>query len=365
MEETTTDFFQNLYTADASAQPDIITQTWQQKIDEHANATLCAEYTEEEISFALFQIGPQKAPGPDGFPACFYQRNWGTLKDDIIRAVKTFFDSGIMPDGVNDTTIVLIPKIKNPTSLKDYRPIGLCNVIYKVVSKCLVNRLRPLLHDIISPTQSAFIPGRMITDNAIIAFECIHALQNGSKSAGQFCAYKVDLMKAYDRVDWRFLEVAMRRLGFCEKWICWIMTCVKTVRFSVRFNGKLLKSFKPSRGLRQGDPLSPYLFLLVGEGLSTLIQNQVNTGDLEELKICRRCPGITHLLFADDSLLFFKGTAEQAGKINDILRAYEKSTGQQLSPAKCCLMLGQGCTQEDGDAVASILGVESKSFDEK
>jgi hypothetical protein len=106
-----------------------------------------------------------------------------------------------MPDGINDSAIVLILKTKTPASLKDYRPISLCNIIDKVVSKCLVNRLRPLLQDLISETQSAFIPGRMITDNATIAFECIHALQSGSKNAGKFCAYKLDLMKAYDRVD--------------------------------------------------------------------------------------------------------------------------------------------------------------------
>lgn len=106
-----------------------------------------------------------------------------------------------MPDGVNDTSIVLIPKVQFLENLKDFIPISLCNVIYKVVSKCLVNRLRPLLDDIISPNQSAFISGRMITDNALIAFECIHTINSCTADRGNFCAYKLDLSKAYDRVD--------------------------------------------------------------------------------------------------------------------------------------------------------------------
>jgi hypothetical protein len=104
------------------------------------------------------------------------------MKEDIIRAVKEFFRSGIMPEGVNDTTIVLVPKIAYPEKLADVRPISLCNVLYKVVSKCLVNRLRPLLGKLITPNQSAFVPGRMITDNALIAFECIHAIQQAPRN---------------------------------------------------------------------------------------------------------------------------------------------------------------------------------------
>lgn len=144
------------------------------------NQNLCRDFSEEEISDALFQIGPLKAPGPDGFLARFFQQNWGLLKQDVIIGVKEFFNSGVMPEGVNDTCIVLIPKIQHPGKLKDFRPISLCNVIYKVMSKCLVNCLRPLLQDIISPSQSAFIPGRMITDNALIAFECSHAISTNT-----------------------------------------------------------------------------------------------------------------------------------------------------------------------------------------
>lgn len=122
----------------------------------------------------------------------------------MVAAVQRFFEDGNLPGGINDTAIVLIPKGPNPVELKDFRPISLCNVIYKIISKCLVNRLRPFLEQIISKEQSAFVPGRLITDNALIAFECIHAIQR--PYGKDFFAYKLDLSKAYDRVDWGFLK---------------------------------------------------------------------------------------------------------------------------------------------------------------
>jgi hypothetical protein len=298
MEGMATDFFQNLYTRDEVINPHIITDFLSSCIDDETNRTLYAPFSDKEISDALFQIGPLKAPGPDGFPARFLQRNWDLLKGEVTLAVQNFFANGVMPEGVNDTTIVLIPKKDDPADLKDFRTISLCNVIFKVVSKCLVNRLRPLLEDIIAPMQSAFIPGRLITYNALIAFECIHTIQTGSAAQRKFCAYKLDMAKAYDRVDWRFLEGVLAKLGFHSQWIQWVMACVTTVGYTIRFNGNMLDSFTPSRGIRQGDPLSPHLFLFVADGLSCLIRKEIECNALREFHICRRAPGISHLLFA-------------------------------------------------------------------
>jgi hypothetical protein len=160
-----------------------------------------------------------KALGPDGFPARFFQCNWGTLKEEVIPAVQEFFRNGIMPAGVNDATIVLIPKVDQPKKVTDFRPISLCDVIYKVVAKCLVNRMRPFLDEIVSPNQSAFVPDRLIIDNGLLAFECFHYILQEKDPEKSFCAYKLDLSKAYDRVDWRFLEQAMEKLGFSHQWV--------------------------------------------------------------------------------------------------------------------------------------------------
>jgi hypothetical protein len=139
------------------------------------------------------------------------------LKAEVINAVRLFFLTGNMPDGVNDTAIVLIPKNGQPETLKDFRPISLCSVLYKIIAKCLLNRVRPILGDIISINQSAFVPGRLITDNALVAFECMHFIEHNKKQENNFCAYKPDLSKAYDRADWGFLRNAMERMVFSHR----------------------------------------------------------------------------------------------------------------------------------------------------
>ena len=171
----------------------------------------------------------------------------------------------------NYTHIVLIPKIKSPEKMSNYRPISLCNVIYKIISKVLANRLKKILPQLISPTQSAFVPGRLITDNILVAYESPHTMhgrKNGKKGS---LALKLDISKAYDRVEWAFLKSIMVKMGFPDVWIDRVMCCVSTSFFSIKINGKAYGNIIPSRGLRQGDPLSPYLFLLYAEGFTSLL----------------------------------------------------------------------------------------------
>lgn len=197
-------------------------------------------------------IGANEAPGPDGFTTSFYQIHWDLLGPSVTQAVLDFLNGGSLPDSVNRTTLVLIPKIKNPQEMKHFRPISLC-------SKVLAIRLRLFLDEIISEEQSAFVPGRLIIDNVLIAYECTHYLQRKKGKSGA-CAIKLDMAKAYDRVEWEYLRSIMLKLGFHESFVSLIIRCVTSVSFSVRVNGSLSQCFRPTRGIRQGGVRSPPIY---------------------------------------------------------------------------------------------------------
>jgi hypothetical protein len=169
---------------------------------------------------------------------------------EITQEVLLALNSGVIPEGWNDTTVVLIPKVDDPERITQFRPISLCNVIYKIISKMLAARLKEILPDVIAPMQSAFFPGRLITDNVLVAYECVHSIKNKRAGNNATCAVKFDMHKAYDRVEWIFLEGMMRRLGFSERWISMMMACVNSVRYQVRFNSEETDTFVPTRGLR-------------------------------------------------------------------------------------------------------------------
>ncbi|GJZ02917.1 reverse transcriptase [Tanacetum coccineum] len=164
-----------------------------------------------EVYDAVSQMHPSKAPGPDGMTALFYQKFWNIVGPTTVNVVTEFFRTGIMPPNINKTLITLIPKVPSPESLKDLRPISLCNVIYKIISKVIANRLKGVLPTLIDETQSAFVTGRMITDNAIVAFEVFHWLKNKRSGRKGAMALKVDMSKAYDRVEWAFIKAVLER----------------------------------------------------------------------------------------------------------------------------------------------------------
>ncbi|MCI00450.1 RNA-directed DNA polymerase (Reverse transcriptase), partial [Trifolium medium] len=300
---------------------------------------------------------PDKAPGPDGFNPAFYQHFWNICGDDIFEATKEWLERGYFPSSLNETNICLVPKCENPVSMKDLRPISLCNVLYKMVSKLLANRLKGCLDRCVSEEQSAFVEGRSITDNALIAIEVIHALKRRTRGLKGEFALKIDISKAYDKVDWGFLRGMLERMGFANKWIHWMMLCVSSVTYSVLVNFEKVGPIFPGRGLRQGDPLSPYLFILVTEGLTTLIKNSVARGDLHGVKICRGAPLVSHLLFADDCFLFCRSTLEETNHLMSILKTYEEASGQEINMTKSEVFFSRNISMAAQEDLARIMGV--------
>lgn len=170
------------------------------KVTMAMNTSLMKDFT-EEVKKALDSIGDLKAPRPDGMPSVFYKNFWEIVGGRVVQEVLGVLNGGPMPEGWNDTTIVLIPKVKNPSQVKDLRPISLCNVLYKLVSKVHANRLKQILPEIISPAQSAFVPGRLITDNILLAYEFSHYMRTRRKGSRGCTAVKLDMSKSYDRVE--------------------------------------------------------------------------------------------------------------------------------------------------------------------
>lgn len=179
------------------------------------------------------------------------------VNHDVTKAILSWLNRGI-PTPLNHTFIKLIPKTNSLEYAHHFQPINLCNVLYKIYSKVLANRLKKLLPSIITKHQSAFTKDRLILDKILVAFETLHNIQNYKSSTHGYMALKLDMSKAYDRVEWYFLEELMRKMDFNERWINLVMGYVKTVSYFVLINGKPCGMIYPTKGIRQGDPLSPF-----------------------------------------------------------------------------------------------------------
>jgi len=314
----------------------------------------------KEIKAACFSIHADRAPGPDGFSASFFQTNWITVGNQIILEIQEFFSSGNLPRNINATHVRLIPKVSSPKSMKDYRPIALCSVYYKIIAKLLTKRLHPFLHFLISENQSAFVPQCAIADNVLITHEALHYLHNSKAKETCFMAVKTDMSKAYDRVEWDFIELVMERLGFHKIWIRWIMQCITTVSYSYLLNGTAQGLVTPQRGLRQGDPLSPFIFILCSEVLSGLCNKAQIRGDFTGIKLGKKSPRINHLLFADDTMFFCKSDPQDCETLMIILQQYEQASGQFINPQKSAVTFSARTGLETKDRVKLLLGIEKE-----
>ncbi|CAM8977963.1 unnamed protein product [Rhodiola kirilowii] len=354
-------YFQKIF----QAKVDMRTMNWEAHlqhvvptVDEVMNASLIEEISEVEIRRAVFAQGPLKAPGLDGFPGIFYQKYWSIFKDQIVSFIKKFWEDGSLDWEINKTLIALIPKKSEAVRMEDWRPISLCNVAVKIITKILASRLQPILDRVISIYQSAFVKGRSITDNFIIAHEVSHYLRSCKGSSNYYASIKVDMSKAYDRVEWSFLEALMRRMGFADKWMDRVMSCVRSVSYVVKLNDHISNVIRPSRGLRQGDPLSPYLFLFCAEMLSAEVTAGFAVGKLSGVRVSRRAPAITHLFFADDAIFFVRANAEEVSNLKEVLKHYEEISGQMINFEKSEVSFSRNTPAAVREEIIRVLGMQ-------
>jgi hypothetical protein len=290
-------------------------------------------FSKEEVVIALKQISGEKAPGPDGFTLAFFHHCWNVVKNEVLDSIQEFYVHEDFERSLNSTFVVLIPKKVGASDVKDFRPISLTGSIYKIISKVLANRLREVLGSL-SPSQNAFIQGRQIQDSVLIANE---SLDSRVKSGIPGLICKLDLEKAHDHVNWKFLMFLMERCGFGVKWRNWIHFCISSVRFSVLINGTPCGFFPSSRGLRQGDSLSPLLFVLVMEALSRLMDRAVVRGYLEGFSVDNANASslkVSHMLFADDTLVFCGATRDQLQHLKGVLLCFEAVSELRINLGK-------------------------------
>nr|GEZ24877.1 reverse transcriptase [Tanacetum cinerariifolium] len=283
-------------------------------VTEHMNASLEDIVAVYEIVRAVKQLGAYKSPGKDGFPA--------------------------------------------PVQVGHFRPISLCNFVYRIISKIMANRLKPFIHCLISPQQSTFIPGRLIQDSMVITNEAFHYIRHKNKGNQRLMALKLDFNKAFDRVEWDFLAATLKKMGFVDRWCQWILACLTSYELEFLINGESISNIQPTRGIRQGDPLSPYLFIIIADVLSRMVSKAVDNSLVSGIKMARTCPIISHKFFADDSLFFLKANRAECQNLVNILARYCSASGQNINFAKSSAFFSPNCPADLEQQLCDLLNVQ-------
>eukprot|EP00253_Pinus_taeda_P029977 PITA_29977 len=299
-------------------------------VEEDEADELSIPVSKEEVEAAMKNMAKDKSPGPDGWTIELFLHFFDLIGSEITDVVEESRLKGEIYRPFNSTFIALIPKKDEPENFEDFRPISLCNCIYKIIAKVIAIRIVPILSRNISMEQFGFLDGRQIHEAIGVAQEVIHSVKQKKKKGA---VLKIDLSKAYDRINWLYLRLLLTHLGFNYSFISWIMGCISNVSFAVLINGAASPFFKSQRGLRQGCPLSPLLFLLVAEGLSRLIHKARREEKVKGIEVAINLY-ITHLLFVDDILIFSNGSYNELKEFKSIFDLFLKATGMQINSGK-------------------------------
>ncbi|TYK00226.1 LINE-1 retrotransposable element ORF2 protein [Cucumis melo var. makuwa] len=332
-EEKTTEsiikHFKTIYVGEKKEQILLENLNWT-PIDSSLHVALCSEFKESEIKKALFSFNGNKAPGPDGYTMEFLKKFWNHLKGDVIKVFKDFHEKSIINKNVNNTYIALIAKKSNCANPKDYRSISLATSLYKIIAKAIANRLKSTLPTSISPNQLAFVKGRQITYAILMANEAVDFWIT-SKTKGY--VLKLDIEKAFDKVRWDFIDYMLRVKNYPLKWRSWIKACISSIQYSILINGRPRGKILPNRGLRQGDPISPFIFVIAMDYLSRLLTKLQKNGVIKGVVFDKNCE-LNYLLFVDDILVFIEDDNRAIKSLQNAIFLFEAASGLTINRSK-------------------------------
>ena len=251
---------------------------------------MIAEVMPSKIQKVSFSINEYKSPGPDGFTALFFQKAWHIIQQDFVSAIQSFFKTGKLLAEVNATIISLIPKVKKPSIMGEFRPISCCNIICSCITKFPANRVKPCLNDVASGSHTPFISNRSLSENVLLAQEIVK----------NYHREKSDLMKAYDTVRWEFILHCLKGNGVPDRFVDWVKVCITTPNFSAAFNGSLAGSFGGCKGFKTRQFIITFFSFCFS--LGSLLQPDAAISLGTRFKFHPRCADLklTHLCFADD-----------------------------------------------------------------
>jgi hypothetical protein len=360
MLDVAVEFYKTLFGKEENIDIELDNDFWgsDDLVTEEENCLLDQPFSEEEIREAIFGSYAEGAPGPDGFSFLFYQNFWETIKKDLINLFRDFENDEADLFRINFAMLTLIPKEVDATSLKKYRPIALTNCSFKIFAKACTNRLGKIADRLISPNQTAFIKGRFILESVVSAHEIIHDVH---KKNEQGVVLKLDYEKAYDRVDWSFLDKMLMQRGFSQSWCNKIRSLVQGGSVGVRINECDSHYFLTGKGLRQGDPLSPILFNLVADVFTKMLIKAARQNLISGLLQDLRPGGVFGLQYADDALLFLQNNVVQAQNLKWLLSLFEQISGMRINFNKSDLV-PINIPMEEVNVLAQVFGCKISEF---
>jgi len=359
LEKLATAYYKRLYSMeDVDQEVEMLPPGGFARLTEREVAELTKPFSAVEVEASVRGMGKLKAPGPDGYQPIFYQECWEVVGQSVARFVLDFFVTGILPEGTNDALVVLIPKLAKPSTIMQFRPISLCNVLFKTITKTMMRRLQNVMSKLVGPAQSSFIPGRLSTDNILVVQEAVHSMRRKKGRKG-WMLLKLDLEKAYDRIHWDFLHDTLVSVGLPDCWREWIMKCVAGPSMTLLWNGEKADPFKPARGLRQGDPLSPYLFVLCMERLCHQIEISVASKEWKPINLSLGGPKLSHICFADDLILFAEASVAQIRVIRQVLERFCVASGQKVSLEKSKIFFSDNVSRDLATLISNESGIKA------